>query len=109
MTETITETITHAGPLWRWTGGNGVSWFFITIDGEAGEALSGTSLMRKLENPGKRGWGGIKVTAQIGDSEWQTSVFPHKEQQGWLLPIKKQIRTANGLDEGSETAVWLSF
>lgn len=103
------ETVTHTASLWRWTANNGVSWFFLTIDGDASEALSGTALMRKLENPGKRGWGGIKVTATIGQSEWQTSVFPQKDEDGWLLPIKKPIRKALGLVEGSEATVTLTF
>lgn len=103
------ETVTHTATLWRWTANNGVSWFFLTIDGDAGEALSGTAVMRKLENPGKRGWGGIKVTARIGDSEWQTSVFPQKDEDGWLLPVKAPIRKSVGLHEGGEVTVTLRF
>ncbi|MFZ1743213.1 MAG: DUF1905 domain-containing protein [Pontixanthobacter sp.] len=105
----MTETITHTANLWRWTANNGVSWFFLTIDGEAGEALSGTALMRRLENGTKRGWGGIKVSAKIGGSEWQTSVFPQKAEDGWLLPVKAAIRKAEAMDEGSEAAVTLRF
>lgn len=106
MTE---ETVTHTGNLWRWTANNGISWFFVTIDGEAGAVLSGTALMRRLETGRRRGWGGIKVTVRLGTSEWKTSVFPQKGEAGWLLPIKKAIRQTEDLDEGSEAAVMLSF
>ncbi|MEY4951759.1 MAG: hypothetical protein RL299_183, partial [Pseudomonadota bacterium] len=35
----MTETITHTGPLWRWTSSSGIgTWHFLTIDGAAGEA-----------------------------------------------------------------------
>ena len=103
----MTETLSHTGVLWRWVGGN-AAWFFVTIDGAAGEALSATALMRRLESGKRTGWGMIKVEAQLGDSRWATSVFPSKDQ-GWLLPIKKAIRTAEGIAEGDAVMVELRF
>ncbi len=93
------ETIEHIGTLWRWSGGDGGSWFFLTIDGEAGEALSATRMMRRLETGAVRGFGSIRVSARIGDSCWLTSVFPQKDG-GWLLPVKAAIRRAQGIGEG---------
>ena len=102
------ETIAHTGQLWRWTGANGTdSWHFLTFDGEAGEALSATALMRKLEGMA-RGWGSLKVVATIGESRWSTSVFPSKET-GWLLPVKASVRKAEGLVEGDAVVVTLKF
>ena len=102
------ETIAHTGPMWRWTGasGNG-TWHFLTLDGKAGEALSGTALMRKLDGM-SRGWGSLKVVATIGKSRWNTSVFPSKET-GWLLPVKASVRKAEGLVEGDAVVVTLKF
>ena len=41
----------------------------------------------------------LKVNARIGSSEWQTSMLPSKERgQSYLLPIKKAIRDAEGLE-----------
>ncbi len=93
------ESLTHSAPLWRWTGANAVAWFFITIDGEAGDALSATALMRRLDGGHRPGWGSLKVRVTIGDSCWSTSVFPSK-QQGWLLPVKAAVRKAEGIGEG---------
>ena len=102
------ETVTHTGPLWRWTTPSApAAWFFITLDGAAGEALSGTALMRKLEGMA-RGWGSLKVVATIGESRWSTSVFPSKET-GWLLPVKASVRKAEGLVEGDAVVVTLKF
>lgn len=92
------ETIQFTSTLWRWSGGNGGNWFFLTIDGEAGEMLSATALMRRLEFGASRGFGSIRASVRIGDSRWQTSVFPQKEG-GWLLPIKAMIRRAEGIGE----------
>lgn len=105
---TATERLSHTGRLWRWTGasGNG-TWHFVTIDGEAGEALSATALMRKLEGTG-RGFGSLKVRARIGDTAFATSVFPSKKEDGgWLLPVKASVRRAENLAEEEEVQVFL--
>lgn len=101
------ETLTHTGPLWRWAGGN-AAWFFVSINGAAGEALSATALMRRLESGKRTGWGMIKVEAQLGGSRWATSAFPSKDH-GWLLSVKKAIRTAEDIDEGDSVTVELRF
>ncbi len=99
--------LAHTGLLWRWPGAN-AAWFFVTIDGAAGEALSATALMRRLESGKRAGWGSIKAEARLGDSRWQTSLFPSKNE-GWLLPIKKSIRTAENISEGDAITVNLCF
>lgn len=102
----MTERITHTGTLWRWTSSTGSgSWHFLTIDGEAGEALSATALMRRLERS-IGGFGSLKVSARIGDSLFRTSVFPSKSQ-GWLLPVKAAVRKAEGIGEGDVVEVVL--
>ena len=102
----MTERITHTGPLWRWTGGTNGTWHFLTIDGAAGEALAATALMQRLERGRRAGFGSLKVTAQIGDSSFSTSVFPSKDT-GWMLPVKAAIRKSEGLAEGDSVTVTL--
>ncbi len=101
----MSERLDHTGTLWRWTGGNGGSWHFLTVDGDAGEALNGTALMRRMERT-IGGFGSLKVTARIGDTTFRTSLFPSKER-GWLLPVKASVRRAEGISEGDEVAVTL--
>ncbi len=101
----MTEQLDHTGTLWRWSGGNGGSWHFLTVDGAAGEALSGTALMRRMERT-IGGFGSLKVTARIGDTTFRTSLFPSKEM-GWLLPVKASVRRAEGIGEGDQVAVTL--
>ena len=96
----MTEQITHTGPLWRWTTPAApAAWHFITIDGDAGEALSATALMRRMEGL-SRGFGSLKVAATIGETTFKTSVFPSKET-GWLLPVKASVRKAERLTDGA--------
>ena len=103
----MTERITHTGTLWRWSGGNGGAWHFLSIDGEAGDALSGTALMRRLERT-IGGFGSIRVRARIGDRKFATSVFPSKSA-GWILPVKASVRKAEDLAEGDAVTVTLEY
>ena len=103
------EIVVHTGPLWRWTTPSApAAWHFVTIDGTAGEALSATALMRRMEGL-SRGFGSLKVRATIGASTFQTSVFPSNEQQGWLLPVKASVRKAEGLVDGDRVEVVLEL
>lgn len=94
--------------LWRWSGATNGTWHFLTIDGAAGEQLSGTALMRRLEG-NARGFGSLKVKARIGGTAFVTSVFPSKSDGGWLLPVKRAVRAAEDLAEGDEVEVFLEF
>ena len=49
------------------------------------------------------GWGVIPVTAQVGDTEFTTSLFP--KDGVFLLPLKVAVRRAEGIDVGDEVAV----
>lgn len=103
----MSERLIHTGRLWRWTSSSGTgSWHFLTIDGEAGEALSATALMRRLERS-IGGFGSLKVEARIGDSTFRTSLFPSKSE-GWLLPVKASVRKAEGVSEGDVVEVALA-
>ena len=109
LNDALTERITHTGPLWRWTTPSApAAWHFVTIDSAAGEALSATALMRRLEGM-SRGFGSLKVRVTIGESTFKTSVFPSKEQKGWLLPVKASVRKAEGLGEGDAVELALEF
>ena len=104
----MTERITHTGPLWRWTSPTApAAWHFLTVDGAAGDALSATALMRRMEKS-IGGFGSLKVTATLGDSTFKTSLFPSKEL-GWLLPVKASVRKAEGVSEGDVVTVMLEL
>lgn len=100
------DEVRHRGHLWKWQGEGPSAWHFVTVDGEAGDTLSALAVMRRLELGRSRGFGSLKVRAQIGDSEWTTSVFPHKER-GWLLPVKAAVRKAEELGEDDAVSLTL--
>ena len=105
----MTETYTVTATLWVWTSPNApASWHFQTIEGKAAEAISALALMRRLEFGKKRGWGSMKVSATIGGTTWQTSIFPDKSGGCWLLPVKAAVRKAEGLMTGDQVEVTLT-
>lgn len=106
----MNETVRHTGTLWRWAGADGTgSWHFMTIDGAAAEAIAAHEAMRRLELGSGRGFGSVKVQAQIGSMRWATSVFPSRESGGWLLPVKLAVRKAEDLTAGDVAEVALEL
>lgn len=102
----MTETHTVTAKLWIWSSDKApASWHFLTIEGEAAEAIHTLALMRRLESGRRRGWGAMKVSATIGDTQWETSIFPEKGSGGWLLPVKAAVRKAEGLVAGDSVEV----
>ena len=101
----MTETHTVTATIWIWNSDKGASaWHFLTIEGQAADDIHATALMRRMEGGPKRGWGSLKVRATIGDTRWNTSIFPDK-QRGWLLPVKAAVRKAEGLVVGDDVTV----
>jgi hypothetical protein len=106
----MNERIETKAKLWSWASSNkGGNWHFLTIDGEAAEDIKTTAIMRRLEGEQQRGWGAIRVSATIGDTSWQTSIFPSRESGGYLLPIKAAVRKAEGLVAGDEVTIHLRY
>ena len=102
----MTESYTVTTPIWIWNSDKGGSaWHFLTISGQPADDIHATALMRRMEGGPKRGWGSVKVRATIGDTCWDTSIFPEKDAKGWLLPVKAAVRKAEGLVAGDAVTV----
>lgn len=96
------------GPIWVWRGsGNGpppkAAWYFLTIDGATAAAI------RAAATGKTNGFGSVRVTATIGKTSWQTSLFPSKESGGYLLPLKASVRRAERIDDGTTATVTLTL
>ncbi len=100
------ETIRFTGKVWVWMSGKGekpVRWFFVTVEG-------GPAAELKLASMGlTAGFGSLPVRVWIGATTWRTSVFPHRESGGWLLPLKAAVRKEAGVHEGDEIEVTLEI
>lgn len=103
----IGNRITFTSPLWRWSDQGKGNWHFVTIGGEAGHELAASEAMRRLELGHGRGFGSVKVSVQIGETCWQTSAFPRKGREEWVLPVKAAILRAEAIGEGDEVTAIL--
>ena len=54
-----------------------------------------------------RGFGSVRVQAQIGTTSWATSVFPDSERGAYVLPVKKAVRIGEAIDPGDQVMVEL--
>jgi len=91
-------TCRFSAALWRWEAQE--AWFFVTVPADE------SARIRERPRP-PRGFGSVRVRATIGATTWQTSVFPDSARGAYVLPVKKAVRRAEGLEEGDRAAVVL--
>ena len=84
--------------LWKWSGGN---WFFLTLP------PSTAADIRAFAAANASALGTVRVVARVGETEWQTSLFPSNEHESFLLPVKAAVRRAEKLEAGAEVSVAL--
>ena len=77
------------------------AWFFLTLPQDLSKEI------QFLSRGKRRGWGSVRVSAKIGKSSWETSIFPDSKAGAYLLPVKAEIRKKEGLRAGSRPAVIL--
>ena len=103
----MSETLTHTATLNRWQGDRG-TYHHVVIGDDTAEAISMHERLHRLEFGARRGFGSVKVMAQIGNTHWKTSVFPSKSGEWWLL-ISKKVMRAQDLVMGDEVTVELEL
>lgn len=90
------ESIRFTSEVWRWQSRRD-DWYFVTLPAEFAEPI--------VERPREqRGFRSIKVRATIGSTSWTTSIFPG-EEGGYSLPVKRNVRDAEGVLPGDVIAV----
>lgn len=67
--------------IWQWEGH--ASWHFLSLSVEISEDIK--AFTKHLA----RGFRSVKVGVNIGQTHWQTSLFPDKKQGVYILPLKK--------------------
>ena len=95
--------ITFTSLVWIWKGSDAAGrWYFVTVPDEQSAEIKAHA----FGSP--RGFGSVKVEATIGAVTWRTSVFP-LNSGGYLLPVKKEVRTKADLAAGDEVTVELKL
>ena len=85
------------GRIFEWRGP--APYYYVALPDEDSADLKEASAMLTY------GWGVIPVQVRIGDTEWETSLFP--KDGCYLVPLKDRVRQAEGLDEGDEITVYM--
>ncbi|AMM21516.1 hypothetical protein AX769_16930 [Frondihabitans sp. PAMC 28766] len=84
---------TFTNELWRWAARREL-WTFVTLSPEADDQI--VAMVGDMTN----GWGSIRVDARVGQTSFRTSIFPAGDQGAYVLPVKRAVRDAEGLELG---------
>lgn len=100
----IDLSFSFTGQCWLWKAEK-ATWYFISLPKKQSEEIKFFN-----ENHGfkKRGWGSVRVLAKIGDTAWETSIFPQKEGV-YILPVKSDIRKKEKILAGNKVLVKLNI
>ena len=88
--------------MWEYEGGQG-SWHFISVPTDVADAIADEV------GDQTRGFGSVRVDVRIGQTRWQTSLFPDRSRGTYLLPLKKAVRLAEQLEDGTKASVRLTL
>lgn len=92
--------VTFDAELFPWEANT--SWVFVAIPADDADAIEDATALTG-------GFGSIKVQVQIGKTAWSTSLFPSKEMQTYVLPLKKAVRKAEGLEVGDTASITIEL
>jgi hypothetical protein len=88
-----------SGELWFWKGPS--PWHFVTVPEPECHEIDAVAALVTY------GWGVVPATAEIGDTEWTTSLFP--KDGSYLVPVKTRVRSAEHLELGHTVTVRLTI
>ncbi len=78
------------------------TWVFVALPPETADAVDDAAALTG-------GFGSVKVNVQVGATTWSTSLFPSKEHETYVLPMKKAVRSAEGVAIGDTVGVTIEL
>jgi len=91
--------IEFTGRIFHWRGP--APYLFVAVPEQASRDIQAISQLVTY------GWGVIPVYVRVGNTEWQTSLFPKDGR--YLVPIRKSAQIAEKLQEGDTISIWLEI
>jgi len=78
-------------------------WHFVSLPAEISAEI------REHLKWQEEGWGRLKATAKIGESQWETAIWFDTKHKTYLLPIKAEIRKREKIvpDMGLSAVIWI--
>ena len=83
------------GEVFQWRGP--APYYYVALPEQDSADLKEASSMLTY------GWGVIPVLVRIGETEWETSLFPRDGR--YLVPLKDKVRRAEGIGDGDVVEV----
>ena len=91
---------TFEAELWEHDGPT--AWFFVSLPEDVADDIEAEHGHRA------KGFGSVRVEGEVGSTAWATSIFPDTKRGTYVLPIKQQVRRAEGLTAGSRLGLRLT-
>ena len=91
--------VTFDAELWIWDARREAGWTFVSLPADVAAEI------RDIAGGSRRGFGSVRVRAAIGGSTWTTSIFPDGQRDTFVLPVKKAVRGAEGVEAGDVATV----
>jgi hypothetical protein len=87
--------------IWKHPSPDG--WYFVSLPKAMADEIR--EHLKWLE----AGWGRLKATARIGNSEWETAVWFDTKYSTYLLPVKAEIRKKERIeiDRTVDVLIWI--
>ncbi len=100
----IDLSFTFTDKCWLWQGKG--AWHFITLPEDKSEEIK---FFSENMHEKRRGWGAVRVLVTIGNTAWETSIFPDSKRSAYLLPIKADVRKKEKITAGDKVTVKLKI
>lgn len=88
--------------LWLWEAVQS-AWHFVSLPEDVADEIE------ERYGSTAAGFGSVPVEVRIGKTAWKTSIFPDSKRATYVLPIKKQVRTAEKLAAGGSARVEITI
>jgi hypothetical protein len=88
-----------SGEVFQWRGP--APFYYVAVPDEESDDIHAVSTRVTY------GWGVIPVRVRIGDTGWETSLFPKDGR--YLVPLKDAVRRVELIDDGDTVTVRLSI
>jgi hypothetical protein len=79
--------------VWLYPGET-ANWHFVTLTKKIGQEI------KETYGKSARGFGSLPVEVTIGETVFNTSIFPDKRAGSYLLPLKAKVRKIEDIEAG---------
>lgn len=84
--------------IWQYSQPKG-GWYFISLP-----SVISNEIRENLKWQ-EEGWGRLKATAKINNTEWETAIWFDTKMRTYLLPLKASVRKTNNLESGTNVEI----